>query len=491
MATAEPQTTAVLLVTLGVLLGLSALGSRVAGRFGVPMGLLFLGVGMLAGVGGIGGIVVADYHLAFRIGTTALALILFDGGFNTNFREVRSALAPATLLATVGVLVTAGLTAAGGHWLGMAWPQAMLFGAVVASTDAAAVFSVLRGAGRAPQKRVAAVLELESGLNDPMAVLLTLVLIQIQLGGSASMARAAVNIVLHIVVGGAVGFAIGFGGRIVLNRARLTRGLYPVLTVALGLLAFGVPTLLAGSGFLAVYLAGLVMGNGKVPDRSGVVRVHDSMAWFCQIGMFLLLGLLITPRELLPVAPRAIEIALFLGFVARPAAVLLCLLPFGYSVREMVYVGWVGLRGAVPIILATFPVLDGVPGSGALFNLVFFVVVINAHLPGFTVRAVTRWLRLESTEPPQPHALLEIASTEPLAGEVMSFYIEPACAAAGAAIADLPFPTGAAVMLVIRGKQLIPPRGGTVIIPGDHVYVFCLPQDKLDVQLLLGRMEIE
>ena len=491
MATAEPQTTAVLLVTLGVLLGLSALGSRLAGRFGVPMGLLFLGVGMLAGSDGIGRIVFDDYRLTFRIGTAALALILFDGGWSTDFRHVRPALAPATVLATLGVVVTAGLTAAGAHWVGMPWQQAMLFGAVVASTDAAAVFSVLRGGGRGPQKRVAAVLELESGLNDPVAVLLTLALIQIQLGGSASIARVALGIGLHIVVGTAFGLGIGFGGRWLLQRARLLRGLYPVLTVALGLLAFGVPSLLSGSGFLAVYIAGLVMGNGKVPDRSGVTRVHDSMAWFCQIAMFLLLGLLVTPRDLLPVAPRAIEIALFLGFVARPAAVLLCLLPFGYSLREMMYVGWVGLRGAVPIILATFPVLAGVSGSGALFNLVFFVVVLNAHLPGFTVRAVTRWLRLESPEPPPPHALLEIASTEPLAGEVMSFYIEPACAAAGAAISELPFPAGAAVMLVIRGKQLIPPRGATVIMPGDHVYVFCLPQDKLDLQLLLGRMEIE
>src|SRR5215831_2016234 len=199
MATAaEPQTTAVLLVTLGVLLGLSALGSRVAGRFGVPVGLLFLGVGMLAGVDGIGRIVFDDYRLTFRIGTAALALILFDGGFNTNFRHVRPALLPATLLATVGVLVTAAVTAAGAHWLGMPWQQAMLFAAVVASTDAAAVFSVLRGAGREPQKRVAAVLELESGLNDPMAVLLTVALIQIQLGGSASIARAVLDVVLHL-----------------------------------------------------------------------------------------------------------------------------------------------------------------------------------------------------------------------------------------------------------------------------------------------------
>src|SRR5262252_7323491 len=335
MATAEPQTTAVLLVTLGILLGLSALGSRVAGRVGIPVGLLFLGVGMLAGVDGIGGIEFADYHLTFRIGTAALALILFDGGFNTNFREVRPALVPATLLTTIGVLVTAGVTTAGARWLGMPWPKAMLFASVVASTDAAAVFSVLRGVGCEPQKRVAAVVELESGLNDPMAVLLTVALIQLQLGIKESIARVVGDIVLHLIVGGALGVAIGLGGRFMLRRVRLARGVYPVLTVALALLALGLPSLVSGSGFLAVYVAGLVMGSGKVPDRAGVVRVHDSIAWFCQIGMFLLLGLLVTPRQLLPAAPVAIEIALVLGFVARPVAVFLCLLPFGYSLREM------------------------------------------------------------------------------------------------------------------------------------------------------------
>src|SRR5262245_35507787 len=258
MATAEPQTTAAVLVTLGVLLGLSALLSRVAGRVRLPVGLLLLGIGLLAGSGGLGHIPFTDYPFAFRIGTAALALILFDGGFNTNFREVRPALTPALVLATVGVVVTAGLTALGAHALGMAGPKALLFGAVVASTDAAAVFSVLRGAARQPSKRVAAILELESGLNDPMAVLLTLALIQIQIGAQTSIVRVLLGIALHIVIGGALGVAFGLGGRFLLLRARLpTRGLYPVLTVALGLLAFGLPTLLSGSGFLAVYVAGL------------------------------------------------------------------------------------------------------------------------------------------------------------------------------------------------------------------------------------------
>ncbi|HJZ86592.1 MAG TPA: potassium/proton antiporter [Polyangia bacterium] len=491
MATGEPGTTAVLLVTLGLLLAVSALASRVAGRVGLPLSLLFLLVGMLAGSEGLGGIAFENYPLTFRLGTAALVLILFDGGFSTNLREVRGAVAPALVLATAGVLVTAGVTALGAYLLGLPWRSALLFGTVVSATDAAAVFSVLRG-GRQPQKRVASLLELESGLNDPMAVILTITLIQIQQGGSVSVPRVIVSMFIEMAVGGAAGIALGRGGRWLLARAKLpTRGLYPVLTLALALLGFGMPTLAHGSGFLAVYLTGLVLGNGRVPDRAGVARVHDSIAWLSQIGMFLLLGLLVYPSRLLAVAPTAIGVALVLGLLARPLAVMACLAPFRYARRELLYIGWVGLRGAMPIILATFPVLARVPGSELLFNLVFFVVVVNSLVPGLTVRWVTGRLGLESNEPPAPHALLEITSTESLHGEVCSFYIEPASAASGAAIVDLPFPEGTAVMLVIRGQDLIAPRGPTVLVPGDHVYVFCRPEDKPLVQLLLGRPEEE
>jgi cell volume regulation protein A len=382
--------------------------------------------------------------------------------------------------------VTAAVIAVGARGLGLSWREALLFGAVVSSTDAAAVFSVLRGRGH-PHHRVAAVLELESGLNDPTAVILTLTLIELSLG-----TRAIGHVLVQIVVGLAAGFALGYGGSWLVCAARLpSRGLYPVMTVGLALLGFGLPTLLQGSGFLAVYLVGIILGSGRMPDRPGVTRVHDSLAWFCQIGMFLLLGLMVHPEHLPPVARVAIPSALLLALVARPLAVLVCLLPFRYSLRETVYIGLMGLRGAVPIILATFPVLAHVEGSYRLFDLVFFVVVIGAIVPGMLARHLAGWLRLESTEPPAPHALLEIASTETLGAEVLSFYIEPASAVSGATIADLPFPDRSAVMLVIRGKDLIAPRGPTVLLPGDHVYVFCRTEDRPLVQLLLGRQEVE
>jgi potassium/hydrogen antiporter len=486
----EPLATAWVLATMGGLLAVSVALSRLAGRTGFPIPLLFLGVGVVAGSEGLGGIVFEDYQLAFRLGTAALTLILFDGGLNTTWRVVRLAAAPATLLATIGVAVTAAITTGGSWLLGLSWPDALLVGVVVSSTDAAAVFAVLRGSGQQPKRRVAATLELESGLNDPMAVALTLLVTQTVLGvrepGWASLA----GIVGQMAIGAAAGVAVGYGGRSLLRIVRLsTRGLYPVLTIALALVAFGFPSLVGGSGFLGVYLAAIVLGNGTMPDRVGVVRVHDSIAWFCQVSMFVLLGMLVFPSRLPDVALTGIGVALLLSFVARPLAVGLCLAPFGYTIREVVYVGWVGLRGAVPIVLVTIPLLAGVEHGETLFSLVFFVVVLNTILPGMTIGPVTRALGLQDDVPPAPVALLEIASTRPLRGEILSFRVEAASAVANAQLAEIPFPPDSAAMLVIRGEELIAPRGATVLHPDDHVYVFCRPEDRAFVHLLFGRSE--
>jgi cell volume regulation protein A len=467
--------------------------SRASQRFAVPVALVFLGLGVLSGSEGIGRIAFDDYAAAFRLGTVALTLILFDGGLNTSLASVRQAAKPAGLLATLGVVGTATLVAAVAHLLGFAWPNALLLGAVVSSTDAAAVFSVLRSSGINLKRRVGTTLEVESGINDPVAFILTAALTHNLLAPAGqSLWLLAGEAVVQMIVGSALGLAFGFGGRLLLDRARLPAGgLYPVLTLALALLAFSVPTLLYGSGFLAVYVAAVILGNGALPYRAGLLRVHDSLAWLSQVAMFLVLGLLVYPSRLAQVAWVGLALAIFLAVVARPAVVALCLLPFRYTRTDVAYVGWVGLRGAVPIILAIFPVLSGAPGAERIFDVVFFIVVVNALVPGATVPWVTRRLGLESRDPPRPPAVLEIESRKQLTGELLSFYVDDSLAVAGVPLAELPFPESAAVTLLVRGDALIAPKGDTTLVEGDHVYVFARPEDRPFVLLLFGRPEGE
>ncbi len=483
----EPHATALVLLALGVLLALSAGFGRLAGRFGVPLFFVFLCIGMLAGEEGIGGIRFEDPAMAFRLGTLALVLILFDGGLNTTFGAARLAAGPAAVLATVGVALTAALLAAIGRLLGLPWSEAMLLGAIVSSTDAAAVFAILRGSGLSLQRRVASILEVESGANDPMAVLLTLAVAESLVGGKALTWTIAPSVLLQLLIGGALGIAIGFASRFALRKLQVpAAGLYSALTIAVAFFAFALATLLRGSGFLAVYVAGMVLGNGQLPYRLGLLRVHDSLAWLSQIGMFLLLGLLAFPSQLLAVAPRGLALGILLAVVARPLAVVLCVLPFRLPWKETLYISWIGLRGAVPIVLATIPILAGTPGASHVFNLVFFIVVVSAIAPGWTVGAVTRWLKLNADRPPPPHAALEIASNLPVRGEVVSYYISPASAVAGSTIAELPFPDGTGVLLVVRGRTLIPARGKVRIEQGDHVTLFTSPEAKPLLNLLFG-----
>jgi cell volume regulation protein A len=493
MITNEPQATALLLATCGLLLGVSVVFSRASQRTGVPIALLFLLVGMLAGSEGLGRIDFEDYRFSFRVGVVALALILFDGGLNTPLSAVRKAAAPAGVLATIGVTGTAVLVAAAANFLGLTWPEALLLGAVVSSTDAAAVFAVLRGSGLQLRRRVGVTLEVESGINDPVAVILTTVLTQNLLTpGAASGFRIPLEIIIQLVVGTAVGVGVGYGGRHLLSRLSLpTGGLYPVVTLALGLFAFGAATLIHGSGFLSVYLAGLLLGNGPLPYRTGLLRVHDALAWLSQVGMFLLLGLLVFPSRLLNVAVVGLALAVLLAFVVRPVVVALCLVPFRYPKKEVLYIGWVGLRGAVPIVLATFPVLAGAPGADRLFDLVFFIVVASALVPGATVAWVTRRLGLQTKEPPAPQAVLAIESRQPLQGELMSFYIDEALVVNGMPLEELPLSEGSAVTLIVRENRLLPPTPGTILEPGDHVHLIARPEDRGFIQLMFGRPEEE
>ncbi len=293
---------------------------------------------------------------------------------------------------------------------------------------------------------------------------------------------------LQLLIGLVVGVAAGYAARILLRRFRLaTAGFYPVLTLALAFVAFGIATLANGSGFLAVYAAATVLGNSPIPYRNGLIRVHDAIAWLSQISMFGMFGLLVYPSQLWPIAGVGIGIALLLAFVVRPVAVTLCLLPFRFPAREVGYMGWVGLKGAVPIILAIFPVLAGVPEGMKVFNLVFFVVVFGSIIPGATIRPVTRWLGMQAPETPSPLAALEINSTRMLNGELLSFFITDELAVCGATISQIPFPPTSSAVLLVRGEELIAVRGSTVLQPGDHVYVFCRSEDKPFILFLFGR----
>jgi potassium/hydrogen antiporter len=488
--TSEPHATAVFFVVVALLLAASALVSHATQRLRVPAGLIFLAIGMLAGSEGIGGIAFDDYQFAFRAGSAALALILFDGGLNTPVDTLRRSLAPASLLATVGVVGTMVGVAFVANRLGMPWSASFLLGAIVSSTDAAAVFAVLRSNGIQLKHRVGGTLEVESGINDPVAVILTTLLTRQLLGEHVSIWLATLGVLREIAIGAVCGVAIGGGARWLLARTRLpASGLYSVMTLATALFAFSLPTLVHGSGFLGVYVAAVALGAGRLPYGTALRRIHDSLAWMGQVAMFLVLGLLVNPSQLLDAAWVGTIVGLALTFIARPVVVALCLLPLRFPRNDVLYVGWVGLRGAVPIILATFPVLAGAPGAARLFNIVFFIVVLNAVLPGTTVPWMTRRLALESEEPPPPDAVLTIESFDRLDGELLSYYVDEALPVAGMTLQELPFPEGAAVTMIVRGRELIAPKGDTRLEVGDHAYVLSKPDGVAMVQLLFGHPE--
>lgn len=485
----EPNTTALLLIAAGLLLIFSVLFSRPSERIGIPVVLVFLLIGLLVGAYVPEHFV--DFDLAFRVGTVGLVLILFDGGLNTPFRQVRQYLAPASILATLAVAGTAMIVAAAAWLLGLGWMEALLLGAIVSSTDAAAVFSSLRGSGVQLRRRVGATLELESGLNDPMAVILTLALTATLLGTeSFALLPFLGEVVLQLVIGVALGLAIGWLGTKLLDRIRVpAAGLYPALTLALALLAFGLPTIFMGSGFLAVYVAALMLGNQRLPYRSGILRVHDAMAWLAQISMFLVLGLLAVPELLAAAGWRGLVLALVLALIARPLMVLLCLLPFGYSSRESAFISWVGLRGAVPILLATFPVLAGVPNASELFHLVFFIVVINAIIPGATIRWAVRLFGVERAGLERPTPVLEINAIDTLPVQIISFRLDPAAMVTGNRAGVLPLPEGADILLLVRDHLALPVKPETVLEAGDHVHVMVRPEHKRAVELMFGLRE--
>jgi cell volume regulation protein A len=481
----------VALLAIGALLLGCALASRISSHSGIPGMVLFLVVGMLAGSEGPGRIPFEDYPLTFDVGTIALVLILFDGGLKTPRPVLKRALVPSVLLATVGVGICTAIVGLGATRFGLSPMEGLLLGAIVSSTDAAAVFEILGSGGVHLKPRVGAIIELESGLNDPMAVLLTTSFTAaLATNTQLHPAGVALSIGTQLLDGTVVGFVIGVCARWGLVHIRLpATALYPVVTIAFAFLAYGIASLTRGSGLIAVYVAGIAIGDAALPFRAPLVRVHDFVARTSQIVMFLVLGLLVSPSELIGVAPVGLSLAALLALVARPLASAFCLFPLRYRTREVALVGWVGLRGAVPIILALIPVLVRLPLGGRIFNLIFFVVLVSSLVQGSSVGPVARRLGLASDERPAPHAVLEIMSARPLDAELMTFSIAPECAVSTARVVDVPFPEGAALMLIVRGAQLIAPRGDTVLEVGDHAYVFCRKVDVPTIRLLFGAEE--
>ncbi|RYY04383.1 MAG: potassium/proton antiporter [Gammaproteobacteria bacterium] len=478
----------------GALFIISILASTLSPRMGMPLLLVFLIIGMLAGEDGFAGIHFQNVKAAYFMGTLALAVILFDGGLRTEIHLFRVGLRPALSLATLGVVITVGVCGALAAWiLGLSWVHGLLLGAIVGSTDAAAVFSVLTMQGLALKSRVGATLEIESGLNDPMAVFLTIMLVELMVTKQAHFSWLMLgDFVWEMGAGTVVGVV---GGRLLahgVQRLQLSPGLYPLLALFGGVFIFGLAAVMHASGFLAVYLAGLMVGNRVTRGLYNIQRFHDGFAWLAQISLFLMLGLLVSPHKLMDYAGSALLVGVLLMFVARPLAVWLCLLPFQFSWQEKTFISWVGLRGAVPIVLAMFPWLAGVPEWNFFFNIAFFIVLISLVVQGWTVGPMARWLNLNVPTSSSRVQRVELGIPGQVGHEFVGYKLAEGSPALRRTVGSLHLPNKAQLLCLLRDGNPVALEPEQKFLADDHIFLLSLPTelDALD-KALVGMQENE
>src|SRR6201747_97569 len=471
MASLDSVSIAILLGAVLVMAGI--LSSLLALRFGAPLLLIFLFIGMLAGDSGPGGLHFDDVRSTYLVGSVALALILFDGGLKTRFQSIRAVLAPSMALATVGVLLTALITAPVAKYaLDLNWTEALLVGAVVASTDAAAVFLLVHAQGLRLRPRVGATLEVESGTNDPFAVFLTLMLVELISSGASSFWHVAMEFAQEAALGAVVGV---IGGRLVvlaLNRVALPQGLHApfVTTAALGI--FGGAQIVHGSGFLAVYLAGIIIGNQPTRAHNSVVTFLDAATWLAQIVMFVLLGLLVSPQRLPSSIGPAVMVALVLMLVARPLAVFLCLAPFRFNWREKIFIAWTGLRGAGAIFFASIPLLGGLSKAYLYFDVAFVVVIISLLLQGWTLAAAARRLHVALPRSDRGPRRVELDLPGQLEQQLVGYPVRPKSLYFRRGL----IPFWSSPTLIIRDQRILSPAEADPVLPGDYIYLLAPPE---------------
>ena len=483
-------TTENILLVGSLLLLVSVLLGKTSYRFGVPALLLFLAIGMLAGSEGLGGINFNDPKITQFIGIVALNFILFSGGLDTNWTSVKPILWQGVILSTIGVMLTAFLVGSFVYWItNFTFFESMLLGSIVSSTDAAAVFSILRSKKLALKYKLRPTLELESGSNDPMAYVLTIVFLTLVVNQDQSIVEVLPMFFQQMILGAIAGFGFGKLSKVIINRIKLDyEGLYPVLVIALMFITFSATDFVGGNGFLAIYICGIYLGNQDLINKKSTLKMYDGLAWLMQIVLFLTLGLLVFPSDIIPVSGVGMLISGFLIVVARPISVFISLIFFKMKLNRRFFISWVGLRGAVPIVFATYPLLAGIDKADMIFNIVFFISVTSVLFQGTTIPIVARWLKVDLPVKAKP-----IITHDNLAYEIprtimRKFQIEPDSPVVNKQIVDINFPETATIALIKRDNEYLTPSGATIIKSGDAFVVLATDQDGLkEVSLCLGK----
>ncbi|EPE63067.1 sodium/hydrogen exchanger family protein [Exiguobacterium sp. S17] len=482
--TAPILSTDVSILLFGLLLVAGVLATRVSTRFGLPALLLFMGIGIIMGSDITGLIFFDDSNLAQMIGISALIVILFEGGLQTKWASFRSVLVPSASLATIGVLLTAGLVAVAVRFVfGFDWIESFLFGAIIGSTDAAAVFAAFKGKNISP--KVGATLETESGTNDPMAMFLTILALDFMLKPETTIWDGIWMFILQIIVGAFAGYMLGNLSRLMLNHLRLeSSSLHAVLMISMAFMTYGVAAYFAGSGLLAVYLAAMIVGNAHTAHEVTIVQFSEALAWIMQIIMFVILGLLVYPKQLFDpeLIWKGLLISFFLMFVARPVAVYLSTIAMPFTHKEKLFISWAGLKGAVPIVLATFPLIAGIDNSQLIFNAVFFVVVTSALIQGTTLTPLAAKLNLLGPDKIRSPYTIALVSSKQSQHQLVPYVATETSSMIGRTLADITLPPNTVVNAIVRKDYLIPPTGQTKIEPGDLLYVLASTyrHDQLD-----------